>query len=82
MTHDRPGRTAVPVRTALKDILRQRCREFDPQLVDHLIELVRQIERESGNVLSYLGQGASDQAERAVLAGSSPRNTEEPRSSA
>jgi putative two-component system response regulator len=58
MTHDRPGRPATPVRGALKDILRQRGREFDPQLVDRFIELVRQIEREHGNVLAYLSSAA------------------------
>lgn len=54
----RPRRAAMPVPEALKEILRQSGRDFDPRVVDALIETVRQLQREHGDVMQYLSDAA------------------------
>jgi putative two-component system response regulator len=65
LTHGRPGRTALSVQDALKEILRQRARDFDPQLVDRFIDIIRQLARTRPDVMAYLEEGAEDIEPRA-----------------
>jgi putative nucleotidyltransferase with HDIG domain len=54
----RPRRAAMSVPEALKEILRQSGRDFDPRVVVELIETVRQLQREHGDVMQYLSDVA------------------------
>lgn len=58
LVRGRPSRPSMSVQEALKELLRQRGRDYDPRLVDLLIALVRRIEREHGDVMAYLADGA------------------------
>jgi len=54
----RPRRAAMPVPEALKELLRQSGRDFDPRVVEALIETVRQLQQEHGDVMLYLSDAA------------------------
>lgn len=42
ITHDRPYRAGNSVETALEELRREAGRQFDPRLVDALIEVLRE----------------------------------------
>lgn len=54
----RPRRPAMPPAAALSEILQQRGRDFDPKLVDLLIDLVRRLQREHPDLMNYLAEEA------------------------
>lgn len=54
----RPRCPAMPVAEALKELLRQSGREFDPKVVAALIETVRRIQREHQDLIVYLSDEA------------------------
>lgn len=58
LVRGRPARPSMSVQEALKELLRQRGRDYDPRLVDLLIALVRRIESKHGDVMAYLADGA------------------------
>jgi response regulator RpfG family c-di-GMP phosphodiesterase len=61
----RPGRPAMSVQRALRGILEQRARDFDPVLVDRFIELVRRLEAEHPDLVKAL-EGEFDERELAA----------------
>jgi putative nucleotidyltransferase with HDIG domain len=59
MVHATPRRREpLSVRRALEEMLRQRGRRFDPQLTDILVELVRRLQREEGDLDDCLTRDA------------------------
>ena len=58
MTHGRPYAPARPVDEALDLIASLRGRQFDPELTDHFLALVRRLVRENQNLDAYLGKAA------------------------
>ena len=56
----RPRRPAVSVQEALRELLRQSGRDFDPRVVDALIATVRELEREHGDAMQYLADAAGE----------------------
>ncbi|HEX7186537.1 MAG TPA: HD domain-containing phosphohydrolase, partial [Thermoanaerobaculia bacterium] len=42
ITHDRPYRRGMPVETAVEELRREAGRQFDPRIVEALIEVVRE----------------------------------------
>jgi putative nucleotidyltransferase with HDIG domain len=59
MVHATPRRREpLSVRRALEEMLRQRGRCFDPQLTDILVELVRRLQREEGDLDDCLTRDA------------------------
>ena len=60
LTHARPYKEPWPVARALEEIQRQKGTQFDPQLADLLVALVRRLQREVGDLDEYLGAGARE----------------------
>ena len=54
----RPRRPAVPVAEALKELLRQSGRDFDPRVVASLIETVRRLQRNNADLIAFLSEDA------------------------
>jgi putative two-component system response regulator len=58
MTHGRPYAPARPIEEALDLIAGLRGRQFDPELTDHFLALVRRLKRENQELDAYLGKAA------------------------
>jgi len=58
MTHGRPYAKAVPIEAALDEIARLRGRQFDPELTDHFLALVRRLAAENPDLDAFLGKAA------------------------
>ena len=58
MTHGRPYAKAIPIEEALGEIASLRGRQFDPELTDHFLALVRRLARENEDLDAYLGKAA------------------------
>lgn len=58
MTHGRPYAKAIPIDKALDEIASLRGRQFDPELTDHFLALVRRLARENEDLDAYLGKAA------------------------
>lgn len=58
MTHGRPYAKALPVEEALNLIASLRGRQFDPELTDHFLALVRRLLAENDDLDAYLGKAA------------------------
>jgi len=58
MTHGRPYAPARPIEEALDLIAGLRGRQFDPELTDHFLALVRRLARENLDLDAYLGKAA------------------------
>ena len=58
MTHGRPYAKAIPIEKALDEIAGLRGRQFDPELTDHFLALVRRLARENDDLDAYLGKAA------------------------
>jgi putative two-component system response regulator len=58
MTHGRPYAPARPIEEALDLIAGLRGRQFDPELTDHFLALVRRLARENPDLDAYLGKAA------------------------
>lgn len=58
MTHGRPYAQAVPIDQVLDEISRLRGRQFDPELTDHFLVLVRRLAAEKVDLDTYLGKAA------------------------
>ena len=58
MTHGRPYAQAIPIDLALDEISRLRGRQFDPELTDHFLALVRRLAAENKDLDTYLGKAA------------------------
>jgi putative two-component system response regulator len=58
MTHGRPYAPARPIEEALDLIAGLRGRQFDPELTDHFLALVRRLAKENENLDAYLGKAA------------------------
>ncbi len=60
LTHARPYKEAWPVARALEEIQRLKGTQFDPELTDLLVALVRRLQREVGDLDEYLGAEARE----------------------
>jgi putative two-component system response regulator len=58
MTHGRPYAQAIPIEAALDEIAGLRGRQFDPELTDHFLALVRRLAADNDDLDSYLGKAA------------------------
>ncbi|NJD87423.1 MAG: HD domain-containing protein [Betaproteobacteria bacterium] len=58
MTHGRPYAKAIPIEAALDEISRLRGRQFDPELTDHFLALVRRLAAENQDLDAHLGKAA------------------------
>jgi putative two-component system response regulator len=58
LTHGRPYAPARPIEEALDLIASLRGRQFDPELTDHFLALVRRLARENQDLDAYLGKAA------------------------
>lgn len=58
MTHGRPYAPPRSIEEALDLIAGLRGRQFDPELTDHFLALVRRLARENENLDAYLGKAA------------------------
>lgn len=58
MTHGRPYAKAIPIEGALDEIASLRGRQFDPELTDHFLALVRRLAAENQDLDAYLGKAA------------------------
>ena len=58
MTHGRPYAKAIPIEAALDEIARLRGRQFDPELTDHFLALVRRLAADNDDLDAYLGKAA------------------------
>jgi putative two-component system response regulator len=58
MTHGRPYAPARSIEEALDLIAGLRGRQFDPELTDHFLALVRRLSRENEDLDAYLGKAA------------------------
>ena len=58
MTHGRPYAQAVPIESALDQIAGLRGRQFDPELTDHFLALVRRLAATNADLDAYLGKAA------------------------
>jgi putative two-component system response regulator len=58
MTHGRPYARAIPIEQALVEISGLRGRQFDPELTDHFLALVRRLGAEIEDLDAYLGKAA------------------------
>lgn len=58
ITHGRPYAPPRPIEEALDLIAGQRGRQFDPELTDHFLALVRRLARENTDLDAYLGKAA------------------------
>lgn len=72
LTHKRPYKDPWPVAHALAEIERLKGKQFDPELADLFLALVRRLQREEGDLDLYLGQAAQEspfvQARRKIAA--------------
>lgn len=60
MTHPRPYKPAVPVDVALTEIERMRGTQFDPQMADVFIDMIRQLMRDETDLDAFLAADAAD----------------------
>ena len=60
LTHARPYKDAWPVFRALEEIQQLKGTQFDPELTDLLVTLVRRLQREVGDLDEYLGAEARE----------------------
>ena len=58
MTHGRPYADPIPIEAALDQIAALRGRQFDPELTDHFLALVRRLAAENRDLDAYLGKAA------------------------
>ena len=58
MTHGRPYAAAIPVEDALAQIAALRGRQFDPELTDYFLALVRRLASSIDDLDAYLGKAA------------------------
>ncbi len=58
LTHRRPYKEPWPVARALEEIAYLKGHQFDPELTDLFLALVRRLQREVGDLDEYLGQAA------------------------
>ena len=58
MTHGRPYAQAIPAKAALDQIATLRGRQFDPELTDHFLALVRRLAAENPDMDGYLARAA------------------------
>ncbi len=58
MTHGRPYAKAIPVGAALVEIASLRGRQFDPELTDQFVTLVRRLAADHDDLDAHLGQAA------------------------
>lgn len=58
MTHGRPYAKAISIEAALDQIAGLRGRQFDPELTDHFLALVRRLAAEHADLDAYLGKAA------------------------
>lgn len=58
MTHGRPYAKAIPAEAALDHIATLRGRQFDPELTDHFLALVRRLAAGNPDLDAYLGRAA------------------------
>jgi len=58
MTHGRPYAKAIPAEAALDQIAALRGRQFDPELTDHFLALVRRVAAGNPDLDAYLGKAA------------------------
>jgi putative two-component system response regulator len=58
LTHRRPYKEPWPVARALDEIAYLKGHQFDPELTDLFLALVRRLQREVGDLDEYLGQAA------------------------
>ena len=58
MTHGRPYADPIPIESALDQIAALRGRQFDPELTDHFLALVRRLVAENKDLDAYLGKAA------------------------
>ncbi|MBL0140895.1 MAG: HD domain-containing protein [Betaproteobacteria bacterium] len=58
MTHGRPYAKAIATEAALDQISALRGRQFDPELTDHFLALVRRLATENADLDAYLGKAA------------------------
>ena len=58
MTHGRPYAKAIPIEAALDEIASLRGRQFDPELTDHFLALVRRLAAENPDLDAFLGKAA------------------------
>jgi putative two-component system response regulator len=58
MTHGRPYADAIPIESALDQIAGLRGRQFDPELTDHFLALVRRLAADHEDLDAYLGKAA------------------------
>ena len=56
LTHGRPYAPAWPIEKALEEIQARRGTQFDPELTDRFIELVRRLQQEHPDLDEYLGK--------------------------
>ncbi|MFN3565735.1 MAG: HD-GYP domain-containing protein, partial [Burkholderiaceae bacterium] len=60
LTHARPYKEAWPVFRALEEIRQLKGTQFDPELTELLVALVRRLQREVGDLDEYLGAEARE----------------------
>ncbi len=58
MTHGRPYASAIPIEAALDQIAGLRGRQFDPEMTDHFLALVRRLATDNPDLDGYLGKAA------------------------
>lgn len=58
MTHGRPYAAALSIEEALGEISALRGRQFEPELADHFVALVRRLIKENENLDAYLSKAA------------------------
>ena len=58
LTHRRPYKEPWPVARALEEIAYLKGHQFDPELVDLFLALIRRLQREVGDLDVYLGEAA------------------------
>ncbi len=58
LTHGRPYAHAIPIEDALNQIATLRGRQFDPELTDHFLALVRRLAASNDDLDAYLGKAA------------------------
>jgi putative two-component system response regulator len=60
LTHARPYKDPWPVARALEEIQRLKGAQFDPELADLFVALIRRLQREVGDLDEYLGAEARE----------------------
>lgn len=58
LTHKRPYKDAWPVAHALEEITSLSGKQFDPELTELFVKMIRRLQREFGDLDLYLGQSA------------------------